>query len=93
LKLAFVTAVLRRSQPNIQVESHLIFADLAAASIVNSKSWSSLAAKEFEIATQVITLPHDVIDTIKEAQRRQDIRVIEEYEQDVRDDSPNQSLP
>ena len=78
LKLALITAALRRSHPNVQVESHLIFADVTAANVVNGKGWASLAAKEFGIITQVIVLPADVIATIKEAQRRQDIRVSDE---------------
>jgi hypothetical protein len=42
--------------------------------VVNGKGWASLAAKEFGIATQVIRLSPDVIETIKEPQRQQDIR-------------------
>ena len=41
LKLAFVTAALRKSHPSVQVESYLIFADLSAANVVNSKGWAS----------------------------------------------------
>jgi hypothetical protein len=78
LKLAFVSSVLRRSHPNLNVESHLIFADLSAANVVNGNGWAALAAKEFGVAMQVIELSKEVIDTIKEAQRRQDIRVTDE---------------
>jgi len=75
LKLALVTSALRRSDPTLNVESYLLFADQTAANIVNGKGWPSLAAKEFGIATRVIPLSADVIDTIKEAQARQDIRI------------------
>lgn len=78
LKLAFVSSVLRRSYPTLIVESHLIFADERAANVVTGNGWAALAAKEFGIAMQVIALPKDVITTIKEAQRRQDIRVTDE---------------
>jgi hypothetical protein len=78
LKLAFVSSALRRSYPNLNVESHLIFVDVSAANVVNGNGWAALAAKEFGIAMQVITLSKEVIDTIKEAQRRQDIRVTDE---------------
>lgn len=78
LKLAFVSSVLRKSYPALSVESHLIFADLSAASVVNGNGWAALAAKEFGIAMQVIALSEEVISTIKEAQRRQDIRVTDE---------------
>lgn len=83
LKLALVTAVLRRSHPSIKVESHLIFADFTAAKVVNGRGWASLAAKEFGITTQVIALPDDVIVTIKEAQRRQDIRMNDECDDEA----------
>lgn len=78
LKLALVTSALRRSYPSLKVESYLVFADSTAANVVNGKSWASLAAKEFGIATQVIALSNDVINTIKEAQRKQDIRTADE---------------
>jgi hypothetical protein len=78
LKLAFVSSVLRRSYPTLKVESHLIFADVSAANVVTGDGWAALAAKEFGIAMQVIALSKEVINTIKEAQRRQDIRVIDE---------------
>lgn len=78
LKLAFVSSVLRKSYPTINVESHLIFADVSAASVVTGDGWAALAANEFGIAMQVIALPKEVISTIKEAQRRQDIRVIDD---------------
>ena len=74
LKLAFVSSVLRRSYPGLDVESHLIFADVSAANVVTGDGWAALAAKEFGIAMQVIALSKEVINTIKEAQRRQDIR-------------------
>jgi hypothetical protein len=83
LKLALVTAALRRSHPSVQVESHLIFADVTAANVVNGKGWASLAAQEFGIATQVIALRAEVIVSIKEAQRRQDIRVNDECDDDT----------
>jgi len=78
LKLALVTSALRRSYPSLKVESYLVFADSTAANVVNGKGWASLAAKEFGIATQVIALSNDVINTIKEAQRKQDIRTADE---------------
>jgi hypothetical protein len=65
LKLALVSSVLRRSYPALKVESHLVFADSAAANVVNGKGWASLAAKEFGITVQVIALSDDVIETIK----------------------------
>ena len=78
LKLAFVSSLLRRSDPALNIESHLIFADADAANVVNGNGWAALAAKEFGIAMKVIALSTDVINTIKEAQRRQDIRVTDE---------------
>jgi hypothetical protein len=78
LKLALVTSALRRSYPSLKLESYLVFADSTAANVVNGKGWASLAAKEFGIATQVIALSNDVINTIKEAQRKQDIRTADE---------------
>lgn len=78
LKLAFVSSVLRKSYPTLNVESHLIFADVTAASVVTGNGWATLAAKEFGIAMQVIALSKEVINRIKEAQRRQDIRVTDE---------------
>ena len=78
LKLALVTSVLRRSYPTLNMESYLVFADSTAAKVVNGKGWASLAAKEFGVATRVIALSNDVIDTIKVAQRKQDIRTIDE---------------
>lgn len=87
LKLAFVGSVLRRSYPTLNIESHLIFADASAANVVTGDGWAALAAKEFGIAMQVIALSKEVIDTIKEAQRRQDIRVTDECpESDVSGD-------
>jgi hypothetical protein len=77
LKLAFVSSALRRSYPTLKVESHLVFADLSAANVVNGNGGAALAAK-FGIAMQVIALPKEVINTIKEAQRRQDLRVTDE---------------
>ncbi len=83
LKLALVTSALRRSYPSLKVESYLVFADSRAANVVNGKGWASLAAKEFGIATQVIALSADVIEIIKEAQRRQDIRVADECDSET----------
>jgi ribosomal protein L19E len=60
------------------VESYLVFADSTAANVVNGKGWASLAAKEFAITTQVVALSNDVVEKIKEAQRRQDIRTIDD---------------
>jgi hypothetical protein len=80
LKLTLVTSVLRRSYPSLRVDSYLVFADITAAKVVNGKGWASLAAKEFGIATHVIALSDDVIQTIKGAQRRQDIRATDECE-------------
>jgi hypothetical protein len=47
LKLAFVSSVLRRSYPILNVESHLIFADISAANVVTGNGWAAPAAKEF----------------------------------------------
>jgi hypothetical protein len=74
LKLALVTAIFRRDHPSLKCESYLVFADTTAANIVNGKGWVSQAAKEFGIAARVAALSNDVIQTIKEAQQRQDIR-------------------
>src|SRR6185369_8830627 len=46
LKLAFLSSVLRRSYPSLDVESHLIFADASAAQVVNGNGWAALAARE-----------------------------------------------
>ena len=78
LKLALVTSALRRSDPTLKIESYLLFADETAARFVNGKGWPTLAAKEFGVASRVIPLSADVIETIKEAQCRQDIRVSDE---------------
>jgi hypothetical protein len=51
--------------------------------VVNGKGWASLAAQEFGITTQVITLSADIIETIKEAQRKQDIRIGDECDADT----------
>jgi hypothetical protein len=81
LKLALVASVLRRSCPTLKVECYLGFADSTAANVVNGKGWASLAAKEFGIQTKIIALSAEVIDTIKEAQRKQDIRIIDECDE------------
>lgn len=83
LKLALVTSALRKSFPRVHVESYLIFADVAAANVVTGRGWASLAAKEFGIVTGVIALADDVVVTIKEAQRRQDIRVNDECDDET----------
>ena len=82
LKLALVTSVLRKLYPSLKVDSYLIFADSAAANVVNGKGWASLAAGEFGIATQVIALSDDVVNRIKEAQLKQDIRAPDECDVD-----------
>jgi hypothetical protein len=78
LKLALVASVLRRSYPGLKVESYLVFADVAAANVLNGRGWASLAAKEFEVEARVIALSPDVVDAIGEAQRKQDIRLVDE---------------
>jgi hypothetical protein len=78
LKLALVTSVLRRSDPAMKIESYLLFADQTAARLLDGKGWPSLAAKEFGVTSRVIPLSVDVIETIKEAQCRQDIRITDE---------------
>lgn len=80
LKLVFVTTILRRSHPDLTVESYIIFADGIAANVVNGNGWASLAANEFGITPRVVTLSEDVLTTIKEAQRRQDIRISDDSE-------------
>jgi hypothetical protein len=76
LKLAFISSVLKRSYPTVMVESNPLFADNAAASAISGKSWASLAAREFGIKTMVVALSDQVIEAIKEAQRKQDIRIV-----------------
>jgi hypothetical protein len=71
-------SVLGRSYPTLNVESHLLFADERAANVVTGNGWAALAAKEFGIAMEVIALSKEVINTIKEAQRRQDIQIPDE---------------
>ena len=83
LKLALVTSVVRRANPDLRVEAYLVFADQLAARTVIGKGWASVAAKEFGIIAEVIVLSEEVIRTIQEAQRRQDIRVPDECESDV----------
>jgi len=80
LKLALVSSVLRRSYSGLKVESYLVFADVAAANVVNGKGWASLAAKEFEVEARVIALSAEVIGAIKDAQKKQDIRMVDESE-------------
>ena len=82
LKLALITSAFRRSDPSLKVESYLVFADNSAATVVNGQGWASLAAKEFGITTQVIALTADVIETIKDAQQKQDIRVANECDEE-----------
>jgi hypothetical protein len=82
LKLALITSAFRRSDPSLKVESYLVFADSSAATVVNGQGWASLAAKEFGITTQVIALTADVIETIKDAQQKQDIRVANECDEE-----------
>jgi hypothetical protein len=60
------------------VESYLVFADVAAANVLNGRGWASLAAKEFEVEARVIALSPDVVDAISETQRKQDIRLVDE---------------
>ena len=74
LKLALVTSVLRRSCPGLDVESYLVFADVEAAKVVTGKGWASLAAKEFGVESKVITLSPDIVQAIRDAQKKQDIR-------------------
>jgi len=62
-----------------------MFADAATASVISGKSWASLAAREFGIKTMVVELSDQVIEAIKEAQRKQDIRIVEEFESEVRE--------
>lgn len=75
LKLGLVKSALKRSHPDISVESYLVFADNVAASVVGGNSWAALAAEEFGISARVVVLATDVLETIREAQRRQDIRI------------------
>lgn len=74
LKLALVTSVLRRSYPGMNIESYLVFADVEAARVVTGKGWASLAAKEFGVESKVIKLSPDIVQAIREAQKKQDIR-------------------
>lgn len=74
LKLVLLKAAFRSSCPNTQVDAYLLFADSTAAKCVTGKGWPSLATKEFGISSHVLVLSSEVTDTIKEAQRRQDIR-------------------
>jgi len=74
LKLALVTSVLRRSDATVKVDSYILFVDGAAANVLSGNGWASLAAEEFGISTKVVRLSDEVMETIKEAQGRQDIR-------------------
>ena len=47
------------------------------------RTWASLAAREFGISTKVIDLPAEIIERIKEAQWKQDIRVAEDAESET----------
>ena len=42
LKLAFVSSVLRRSYPTLNVESHLIFTAMSAADVLNGNGWGHI---------------------------------------------------
>jgi hypothetical protein len=79
LKLILIETALRRSHPALAVECYLVFADATAASVVKGHSWAAAAASEFGIRPHVVTLSEDIIDAIREAQRRQDIRLPDEY--------------
>jgi hypothetical protein len=68
------------TEAGLKVESYLVFADVVAANVVNGKGWASLAAKEFEVEARVIALSADVIGAIKDAQKKQDIRMVDESE-------------
>src|SRR6266496_326814 len=78
LKLALVTAALKRSSPTLKVESYIVFADSPAANVLNGRGWASLAANEFGITARILLLPDEVVETIKEAQRKQDIRITDD---------------
>ena len=74
LKLAFVTSVLRHSYPGLNVESYLVFADIEAGKVVTGNGWASLAAKEFGVESKVVTLSPDIVEAIRAAQKKQDVR-------------------
>jgi hypothetical protein len=78
LKLALISAVLKRGNDDLKVESYLVFADRDAATLVTGKSWASIAAAEFHINPQIVTLPATMLMLIKDAQRKQDIRLPDE---------------
>jgi len=78
LNLGLVNSALKRSHQNLIVESYLVFADNVAATVVGGNSWAALAAKECGISVRVVVLATDILDTIREAQRRQDIRISDE---------------
>lgn len=78
LKLILIKTALHRSHPTLGVECYLAFADSTAASVVKGHSWAAAAASEFGIRPHIVALSQDIIDTIREAQRRQDIRLPDE---------------
>jgi len=81
LKLGLIRTGLLRSDPSLTVDSYIAFADEAAAAIVKSgRCWASAAAREFGITPRVVKLPEEVLQKIREAQKRQDIREPDENE-------------
>ena len=83
LKLALISTILRRANDDLKVESYLVFEDREAASLVTGKSWASIAAAEFHINAQIVALFTATLTLIKDAQRRQDIRLPDECEVDA----------
>jgi len=83
LKLSLISTVLKRTNEGLTIESYLIFADPEAAAVVTGRSWASIAATEFRINPRIVALPTTTLTLIKDAQRKQDIRLPDECKIDT----------
>jgi hypothetical protein len=74
LKLALLKRLLGEARPGQQVDCLFVFLDEAATSVVSGKSWAALAAREFGVGIEVISVAPELVARVRAAQVRQDLR-------------------
>ncbi|MDP9374544.1 MAG: hypothetical protein M3Q65_19255 [Chloroflexota bacterium] len=74
LKLALVSKILREERPGYRIDCAFVLLNEEAAGILRGQGWPAAAAEEFDIQVAVVPIDQDLVEAVRAAQVRQDLR-------------------
>ncbi|NJN67097.1 MAG: hypothetical protein HC884_10480 [Chloroflexaceae bacterium] len=74
LKLTLVQRLLKQERPDCTVKSYMLFIDREASQTLLNNSWGADAAQEFDVSVEIVSIEPEVIEAVRAAQQRQDLR-------------------